>query len=291
MGPKTCAAIATVLWGFTYIVSTSLLPANPFFIATLRALGAAAILLAIARQVPPKAWIGRIVVLGTLNAGLFFGMLFIAALRLPGGIAAIFQSLGPVCAILLGWAILGSRPTPGKIVSVLLGAVGVTLVVFKGKTDLDPIGVMAALIATVSLALGGILMNRWGKPPVKLLAYTGWQLLIAGIELLIVTLALNDLPTALTATHALGFAILAVVLTAVPFALWFRAIAGAGAVAVAPYFLLVPVTAFILDALITGFVPSFAQSAGAAIVLGSLIMNQLPIGNWKFSFGRARICG
>lgn len=274
MNPKVSAAVATILWGFTYIVSTTLLPQNPMLIGAVRALGGAFALLLFARHLPPPSWWNKIIVLGTLNAGLFFGLLFISAMRLPGGVAAIFQALGPLCAILLGWAILKMQPSLLKIASVVIGVAGVSLVVLKGSVALDAIGVAAALGGTMSLALGGVLMSKWGKPPIALLAFTGWQLLVAGIELFIVALLMHDLPDALTSTNVAGFVILAVVLTAIPFALWFRAIGQIGAVAVAPFFLLVPITAFVLDALIKGFVPTAMQIIGALIVLAGLALSQ-----------------
>lgn len=274
MHPKAAAAVATILWGFTYILSTTMLPQNPLLIGAVRALGGAFALLLFARHLPPPSWWNKIIVLGTLNAGLFFGLLFISAMRLPGGVAAIFQALGPLCAILLGWAILGMKPNLLKIASVLIGVAGVALVVLKGNAGLDAIGVAAALGGTLSLALGGVLMNKWGKPPMPLLAFTGWQLLVAGIELLIVALLANDIPSSVTATHVAGFALLAVVLTAVPFALWFKAIGQLGAVVVAPFFLLVPITAFVLDALIKGFIPTGMQMIGAAIVIAGLALSQ-----------------
>lgn len=274
MGPKTSAAVATILWGFTYVVSTTLLPHNPLLVAAVRALGGAFALLLFARHLPPPGWWNKLIVLGTLNAGLFFALLFISAMRLPGGVAAIFQALGPLCAILLGWAILGMRPSLLKIASVLIGVAGVALVVLKGNAGLDAIGIAAALGGTLSLALGGVLMNKWGKPTISMLAFTGWQLLVAGVELLLVALLAGDLPTAITATNVAGFVILAVVLTAVPFVLWFRSIASAGVVVVAPFFLLVPITAFVLDALIKGFVPTGLQLVGAIIVIAGLLLSQ-----------------
>ncbi|WP_236637931.1 EamA family transporter [Mangrovicoccus ximenensis] len=93
--PKTAAAAATILWGFTYILTTTMLPANPWFIAAVRAIGGGLPLLLLARDLPPPGWWGKLVILGTLNNGLFFGLLFVAAIRLPGGVAATFQALGP----------------------------------------------------------------------------------------------------------------------------------------------------------------------------------------------------
>lgn len=274
MNAKTMAAIATIAWGFTYIVSTTLLPQNPLLIAAVRALGGAVVLLIFARQFPARDWWGKLIVLGTLNASLFFALLFVSALRLPGGVAAIFQALGPLCVILLAWAILGARPTVLKIASVLIGVAGVSLVVLKGDAGIDLIGVAAALGGTISLALGSVLMNRWGKPAMSLVSFTGWQLLIAGIELSIVVLVAGDIPASISGVNILGFVVLAVILTAMPFMLWFKAIANAGAVVVAPFFLLVPITAFVLDAFIKGVIPTTFQFVGAVIVIAGLLLSQ-----------------
>jgi probable blue pigment (indigoidine) exporter len=274
MNPKLSAAAATILWGFTYILSTSLLPPNPLLIGAVRALSGALVLIGLSRSIPKRGWWDKLIILGTLNAGLFFGLLFIAAMRLPGGVAAIFQALGPLMVILLGWAILGQKPSVLKIFSVLIGVAGVSLVVLKGNANIDLIGVAAALGSTLSLALGGILINRWGKPPMPMMAFTGWQLLVAGIELSIATMLTQDIPATISGLNLLGFAILGVLLTAVPFILWFRAVSLAGAVVVAPFFLLVPITAFVLDAMVKGFIPTTYQILGAMIVISGLLLSQ-----------------
>ena len=43
---------------------------------------------------------------------------------------------------------------------------------------------------------------------------------------------------------------------------------------VAPFMLLTPVTAFVLDALVKGVQPSNLQLVGAALVMGGLILSQ-----------------
>ena len=273
MHPKLAAAIATILWGFTYVISTTMLPHNPMFIAAVRAVGGAIPLLLIAREVPPRAWWGRLLLLGTLNGGLFFGLLFVAALRLPGGVAATFQALGPLFMVLLAWPMLGAIPAVSKVAAVLLGAVGVSLVVLKADAAIDMVGVAAALGSALSVALGGILVHKWGRPK-SLLGFTAWQLAVAGVQLSAVALLVNDVPVTLTGTNVLGFAILALVVTALAFALWFKAIAGAGAAAVAPFFLLTPITAFILDAVFRGFLPSLIQAIGVVLVIASLLYSQ-----------------
>jgi probable blue pigment (indigoidine) exporter len=274
MNAKLSAALAMILWGFTYVLSTTLLPQNPMLVGAVRALGGAFVLLLLSRELPVAGWWNKLIVLGTLNAGLFFGLLFVAAMRLPGGAAAIFQAMGPLFVILLGWGMLGVRPTWLKIASVLIGVAGVVLVVLKGNAAVDLIGIAAALGSALSIALGAVLMNKWGKPPMPMLAFTGWQLLIAGVELSVMAALAQDMPAAISFANVLGFVIMALLLTALPFMLWFKAIAKAGAVVVAPFVLLVPITAFVLDALIKGFVPTTSQVIGAGIVIAGLLLSQ-----------------
>ncbi|HEV7717997.1 MAG TPA: EamA family transporter [Arsenicitalea sp.] len=266
------AAAATILWGFTYILSTTMLPGHPMFIGAVRAIGGALPLLLLAREWPPGAFWPKLIILGTLNTGLFFGLVFIAVLNLPGGVAGTFQALGPLFSILLVWPLLGHRPTMAKILSLLIGVVGVALIVLKGGASINMLGVLAALGSAFSMALGGVLVQKWGQP-MSPTGFTAWQLAIAGVELGAVSLVTNDLPSSLTGTNILGLAILAFALTAIPFLLWFKAIKGVGAARVAPFFLLTPVVAFAMDAAVRGLVPSPLQAAGVVLVIVGLVVN------------------
>lgn len=271
--PLPAAALAAILWGFTYIITTAMLPQNPMFIAAVRALGGALPLLLLAREFPPRQWWGRIIILGTLNSALFFALLFVAAIRLPGGMAATFQALGPLFMVLLAWPMLGAIPSRAKLAAVGLGVVGVAMVVLQGNATLDLIGVAAALGAALSVALGSSLVHKWGRPG-SIIGLTGWQMAIAGVELSVVAALLGDIPTSLSAVNILGLTIIALIVTALAFALWFSAVQSAGPSAVAPMMLLTPLTAFALDAIFRGFLPSPVQSLGVAIVIGSLLYGQ-----------------
>lgn len=87
-------------------------------------------------------WVGwrRLLVLAALNIGVFQALLFVAAYRLPGGVAAVVayalwfrgiarlpsvavSSLGllsPVTAVLLGWALLGQAMTGVSLMGMLV---------------------------------------------------------------------------------------------------------------------------------------------------------------------------
>src|SRR5579884_3285595 len=88
--PSTAALVAVlapISWGTTYVVTATLLPPDrPLLAATLRALPAGLLVLAVVRQLPPSPlWWWRFFVLGMLNFAGFFPLLFFAAYRLPGG--------------------------------------------------------------------------------------------------------------------------------------------------------------------------------------------------------------
>ena len=136
--------LGPVIWGSTYIVTTELLPPDrPFTAALLRTLPAGLLLVLWCRRWP--AWgdgVGwrRLLVLAALNIGVFQALLFVAAYRLPGGVAAVVayalwfrgiarlpsvavSSLGllsPVTAVLLGWALLGQAMTGVSLVGMLV---------------------------------------------------------------------------------------------------------------------------------------------------------------------------
>jgi len=275
MNLRLAALLAAVLWGFTYIITTTLLPHNPVFIGAVRALGGGLVLMVLARQGVPRSYWPRLAVLGTLNFGAFFSLLFVGAIRLPGGVAGTFQTMGPLVTVLLAWALLRQPPTAMKVLSIVVGAVGVALVILRGDAGIDPIGVLAALLSVVAGSLGGILINRWGRPAeLSLLSFTAWQLLVGGAELAVLAVAIGDLPASIDAANLLGFAILALLLTALPFVLWFRAIVALGAASVIPFVLVTPVVAFALDAAVKGVWPSWLQGLGVVLVMAGLLLNQ-----------------
>ena len=82
-------AAAPAIWGSTYIVTSEYLPPDrPFTAALIRTLPAGLLLLLLTRRLPSRRDGWRLMVLGTLNIGIFQALLFVAAYRLPGGLAA-----------------------------------------------------------------------------------------------------------------------------------------------------------------------------------------------------------
>ncbi|MER7755574.1 EamA family transporter [Kitasatospora sp. NPDC097643] len=268
-------ALAPAIWGSTYLVTTELLPpGRPLLAGVLRALPAGLLLIALTRRLPKGSWWWRSFVLGALNIGAFFALLFIAAYRLPGGVAATVGAVQPLIAAGLSAGLLGDRLSLRTVLSGIAGVAGVSLLVLRANAQLDALGVAAALGGAVVMATGVVLAKRWTSPA-PLLATTGWQLTAGGLLLVPVTLFVEGAPPShLTAANLLGYGYLSLIGAAVAYALWFRGLRALPPTSVTFLGLLSPVVATALGWLALGQDLSPVQALGAVIVLGSLVAAQ-----------------
>ena len=268
------AAVAPVAWGTTYLVATELLPdGRPMLAAAMRALPAGLILLVAFRRLPRGAWWWRAFVLGTLNIGLFFALLFVAAYRLPGGVAATVGAVQPLAVSVLAWPLLGERLSRRKAVAGSLGVLGVGLLVLRGTAALDPLGLAAALAGTLSMASGVVLTKRWGRPA-PLLVFTAWQLVAGGLFLAPLAYLLEGPPPGMNLANGAGFLYLGLIGTALAYALWFRGIGRLPASSVSFLGLLSPVVATALGFLVLGEALTPAQLLGASLVFAGVLLGQ-----------------
>ena len=272
LGLLSLTALAPAAWGTTYLVTTEFLPPDrPLLAAVLRSLPAGLVLLAALRQLPAGAWWWKSAVLGLLNFGAFFALLFIAAYRLPGGVAAMVGAVQPLLVAVLASRLLGERLGPVKLGAGAAGMAGVGLLVLSAEARLDAAGVLAALGGAASMAAGIVLTKRW-QPPAGPLTSTAWQLVAGGMFLLPAMLVVEGpaLP-ALTALNLAGYLYLALVGTLLAYWLWFRGIAQLPASGVSFLSLLSPVVATAAGVAVLGesFEPS--QLVGLALILGALL--------------------
>ncbi|WP_170350023.1 EamA family transporter [Ruegeria atlantica] len=267
-------SLAPAIWGSTYLVTTEALPAGyPITLAALRALPAGLLLLAVTRCVPPREWLGRTFVLGSLNFALFWVLLFVAAYRLPGGVAATLGSLQAMIVILMAWGWLGTPIRLGALGAAATGVMGVSLLLIGPEAHLDWIGIAAGLGGAASMAAGTVLSRKW-QPPVSALSFTAWQLTAGGLILLPVALFLEPPLPVLSATNVAGLIWLGLIGAAATYALWFRGIARLEPSAVSMLGMMSPVTAVVLGWVYLGQTLSLTQSIGAVIVIGSVVVGQ-----------------
>jgi len=269
-------ALAPAIWGTTYLVTSELLPpGRPLLAAVVRALPAGLVLVALTRRLPEGAWWWRAIVLGALNIGAFFALLFVAAYRLPGGVAATIIAVQPLLVVALSGRFLGELVTPRVVIAGAAGVVGVGLLVLRGGAALDGIGAAAAFGAAAVMATGVVLAKRWPSPA-PLLATTGWQLVAGGLVAAPIALAVEGPPpAALTAANLAGYAYLTTVGAALAYALWFRGIRALSPTNVTFLALVSPVVATALGWIALGQQLTSLQALGVLIVLASVTVAQL----------------
>ncbi|MGW5053752.1 EamA family transporter [Actinokineospora sp. NPDC004072] len=270
------AAVAPLSWGTTYLVTTEFLPPDrPLLSAVLRTLPAGLAVLALTRVLPRGTWWGRAAVLGVLNIGAFNALLFVAAYRLPGGVAATLTSTQPLLVAGLALVLLRERPTAWRLGWGVAGVVGVAMMVLRAEAGFDALGILAGTAAAASMAAGVVLTKRWGKPAgVGLLPFTGWQLTAGGL-LLVPFAALEGPLPAFDAAAIGGYLWLAVVGTLVAYALWFQGVGRLPVTAVSFLALLSPVVATVLGWVVLDQPLTALQTAGFLLALASICAAQL----------------
>lgn len=267
-------ALAPAIWGSTYVVTTLMLPQDyPLTVAMLRALPAGLLLLLAVRQLPRGIWWLRAFILGALNFSVFWALLFVAAYRLPGGVAATLGAIQPLVVILLARSLLGTPVRGLSVLAALGGLGGVALLVLTPKAALDPAGIAAGLTSAASMALGTVLSRRW-QPPVSALTFTSWQLTAGGILLVPLALAAEPALPPLTVLNVTGIAYLGLIGAALTYVLWFRGVARLEPAVVSSLGFLSPITAVLLGWGLLGQHLSAAQIAGMAIVVASVWLSQ-----------------
>ncbi|WP_194898124.1 EamA family transporter [Catenulispora pinisilvae] len=271
------SVIAPASWGTTYVVTSELLPDHrPMLAATMRALPAGLILLAFVRRLPKGSWWWKTAVLGTLNFGAFFPLLFFAAYRLPGGLASTLGSVQPLLVAGFSILILRQRPHSAVLGAAVVGTVGVALMTLTGKARLDPLGVLAMLVATALMALAVVLGRKWGRPEgATPMVLATWQLVFGGLLLLPMTLASEGLPDTLSAKNLAGFAYIGVVGTAVAYTLWFRGIERLAPTSLSLLSLANPMVATVAGFVVLHQSLTAPQAAGFAVALGALVTGQV----------------
>jgi probable blue pigment (indigoidine) exporter len=223
----------------------------------------------IARRLPRGAWWWRVIVLGTLNMGLFFCLVYISAQMLPSSVAASICSVTPLMITGFAWLLLHQRPSVRVVLGSGAGAVGVVLIVGTATGALDGWGVVASFVAMTLSSIGAVLTRRWDDGT-SVLTVTAWQLLVGGIELTGLAVLLEGAPPQLDAPQFLAFSYVSLIATALAFTCWFSGFRHLPAGVVGVIGLLNPITGVALGVFLGTESLSMLQVLGIALVLGSI---------------------
>ena len=277
--------LAPAVWGSTYYVTTEFLPEGyPVTLSVLRALPGGLLLLAVVRRLPGREWLGRVFLLGALNFAIFWTLLFVAAYRLPGGVAATLGSIQALMVVFLARGFLGTPIHLASVLAAVIGVGGVGLLLLDSAASLDSIGIVAGIGGAVSMAVGTVLSRKW-QPPVSALTFTAWQLTSGGLLLLPLALLIEPPLPQLDAQNIGGLVYLCLIGAALTYFIWFRGLAKISPISVSILAMMSPVVAVLLGWVLLDQYLSIQQIFGAIIVLGSIWLGQ------SNGSGKARMLG
>lgn len=281
----------SLLWGASYFFSKIAVGAlPPLTLVGARVLLAAATLLLVCRLVGIGIPLGRwrdFLGMGAINNVLPFALIFWAQTEIASGLASILNATTPLfTAVLAHFLTRDERLTPAKIAGVVLGIAGVAVLV--GVEVLSSLGSsvlaqFACLAAAISYACAGIFARRRLQGIPSLAAAAGQLSASGAMALPIVALIdrpwLLPIPEAVTIGAVLGLALLS---TALGYAIYFRILGRAGATNILLVTLLMPPSTILLGAVFLGERLEPHHGLGfAAIALGLATIDGRAIGWFK----------
>jgi drug/metabolite transporter (DMT)-like permease len=280
MGGRDLGALLllSALWGASFIFIRVAVPAlGPFVLVELR-VGLAAVALALC-----AAFLGRLpklrvrwrqfALLGMVNVAIPFSLISTAEINLTASLAAILNSTTVMFTAVVAAVWMGDALTARKLVGVVLGIVGVTVLV-----GWDPIvmnwfvvlSVGAMLAASLAYALGSVYAKRTfaGSPP---LAIAIGQLTAAATLMLpLAAVSVPDeRPSTIVVLSILGLALPS---TALAYMLYFRLIENVGPTSTSTVTLLVPLFGLLFGVVLLEEPVGLGTLAGLVLILSSVTL-------------------
>lgn len=262
----------SLIWGFSFLLIKVGTEAYAPFQVTLGRLVFGTLVLAAAMVVKRdrlpsgvRTWAHLFVAAFLLNA-LPFSLFAYAELTIPSTLAGICNATSPLWGMALSLVALSEdRPTRRRVAGLGIGFLGVLTVlgVWQGFNGLDVRGTAMALLASLSYPAGWIYVRRTlsgtGRSNLSLMST---QLLLATIQLAVVTPLFTSVPTHFPVVPLLAVVALGALGTGLAVLLQYGLVNEVG-----------PTTA----QMVTYFIPVIATAAGVA-VLGESLSWSTPIG-------------
>ena len=185
----TAFGLVYVLWGSTYLgIRIAIETIPPFLMAGVRFLIAGGILYVWARARgaprPERAHWRSAAITGALLLVLSNGGVTWAEQTVPSGITSLLVCTAPLWMVTLDWLFFGGhRPTPGMVLGIALGLVGVIVLIGPDQIahggGVDPAGALVLLTAPIFWAYGSLWSRSAPLPKSPILAI-GMEMLAGG---------------------------------------------------------------------------------------------------------------
>ncbi|MFI1422501.1 DMT family transporter [Streptomyces sp. NPDC020731] len=275
----------SLIWGFSFLlIKVGTQGYAPFQVTLGRlAFGTAvlAVAMAVRREGLPRGartW-GHLAVAGFLLNALPFSLFAFAELTIPSTLAGICNATSPLWGMALSLVALSEdRPTRVRVAGLGLGFLGVLTVLgaWQGFEGLDARGTTLALLASLSYPVGWIYVRRTlAGSSHSNLSLTGGQLLLATVQLAVVTPMFTTMPTRFAVGPLLAIAALGMLGTGLAVLIQYGLVAEVGPTTGQMVTYFVPVIAAAAGIVLLGETLAWSTPVGAAIVLAGAALTQM----------------
>ncbi|MEU6384340.1 DMT family transporter [Streptomyces bauhiniae] len=277
--------LLSLIWGFSFLlIKVGTGAYAPFQVTLGRLLFGTLVLvaaMAVKRERLPRGartWAHLTVAAFFLNA-LPFSLFAFAELTIPSTLAGICNATSPLWGMAFSLVALSEdRPTRIRVAGLGLGFLGVLTVLgaWQGFHGLDARGTALALLASLSYPVGWIYVRRTLAGTAEShLSMTGAQLLLATLQLALVTPLFTSAPTSFPVVPLLAIAALGALGTGVAMLIQYGLVAEVGPTTAQMVTYFVPVIATVAGVTILGESLRWTTPVGAAIVIAGAALTQV----------------
>jgi drug/metabolite transporter (DMT)-like permease len=274
--------LLSLLWGSSFFFYKILVATLPPVTVVLGRVGIAAValnlwLLAAGERLPAaRATWGRFFISGLLNNVLPFILIAWGETRISSGMASILNATTPIFMVIVAHVLTSDdRMTPGKIMAVIVGFIGVGVLVGPDALagNSQALGELAVALASCMYAFGAVYTRRF-KGLAPLVAATG-QLTGATAILLPLSLVIDRPWTFAMPGWAVwaSFAVIALANTAFAYFIYYKLLARAGVTFISLCTFIIPPLALVLGALALQEAIALNALIGMGIIALGLAVN------------------
>ena len=276
--------VFTAIWGSTWIVIRGQLGVVPAqwsvtyrFLIAAAAMGAIALIKGDGLKLP-RTGIVAAIVLGLTQFCINFNAVYLAERHITSGVVATVFALLLIPSSLLGWALLGHKPTKRFFWSSLV-AVGGIVLLFLHEINEHPAN-SAAVVSGIGLTLAGMVGASTAnvlqaRPEVRrfpLFAMLAWSMAFGALIDGAIASGMTGAPVFETRPiYLAGLAYLALAASVLTFSLYYPVVRIIGPAKAAYSSVLVPIIAMGFSTAFEGYRWTPATVAGALLALGGMV--------------------
>jgi len=276
--------VFTAIWGSTWIVIRGQLGVVPAqwsvtyrFLIAAAAMGAIALIKGDGLKLP-RTGIVAAIVLGLTQFCINFNAVYLAERHITSGVVATVFALLLIPSSLLGWALLGHKPTKRFLWSSLV-AVGGIVLLFLHEINEHPAN-SAAVISGIGLTLAGMVGASTAnvlqaRPEVRrfpLFTMLAWSMAFGALIDGAIAFGMTGAPVFETRPiYLAGLAYLALAASVLTFSLYYPVVRIIGPAKAAYSSVLVPIIAMGFSTAFEGYRWTPATVAGALLALGGMV--------------------